>query len=92
MQFCTNCIEPGLLLRNLKLKLLENGNPVTNYIPIRVFVKIMAPLFGYPKYEVPYYTRDPKRDHHFDNHQYTHNMVTEFKCLNSNPVAAEGNP
>ena len=25
-------------------------------------------LFGYPKYEVPYYNRDPKRDHNFDNH------------------------
>ena len=25
------------------------------------------PFFGYPKYEVPYYNRDPKRDHNFDN-------------------------
>ena len=25
-------------------------------------------LFGYPKYEVPYYNRDPKRDDNFDNH------------------------
>ena len=25
-------------------------------------------LFGYPKYWVPYYHRDPKRDHSFDNH------------------------
>ena len=25
-------------------------------------------LFGYPKYKVPYYDRDPKRDHKFDNH------------------------
>ena len=23
--------------------------------------------FGYPKYYVPYYTWDPKQDHHFDN-------------------------
>ena len=27
-------------------------------------------LFGYPKYQVPYYNRDPKRDHNFDNHPY----------------------
>ena len=25
-------------------------------------------LFGYPKYWVPYYNKDPKRDHNFDNH------------------------
>ena len=25
-------------------------------------------FFGCPKYEVPYYSRDPKRDHDFDNH------------------------
>ena len=25
------------------------------------------PLFGYPKYEVPYYSKDPKREHTFDN-------------------------
>ena len=29
-----------------------------------------GPFFGYPKYLVPYYNRDPKRDHHFDNHPY----------------------
>ena len=28
------------------------------------------PLFGYPKYQVPYYNRDLKRDHNFDNHPY----------------------
>ena len=27
-----------------------------------------GPFFGYPKYEVPYYIRDPNRDHNFDNH------------------------
>ena len=27
-------------------------------------------LFGYPKYSGPYYSRDPKRDHNFDNHPY----------------------
>ena len=27
-----------------------------------------GPFFGYPKYEVPYSSRDPKRDHDFDNH------------------------
>ena len=44
------------------------------------------PLFGYPKYLVPYYNRDPKRDHNFDNHPfvyvdvyiyiYTHSPIT----------------
>ena len=28
------------------------------------------PPFGSPKYEVPYYTKDTKRDHNFDNHPY----------------------
>ena len=27
-----------------------------------------APFFGYPKYYVPYYNKEPKRDHNFDNH------------------------
>ena len=27
-------------------------------------------LFGYPKYKVPYYNKDPKRDHNFDNQPY----------------------
>ena len=27
-----------------------------------------GPFLGYPKYEVPYYNGDPKRDHNFDNH------------------------
>ena len=31
-----------------------------------VVVQIRS-LFGYPKYLVPYYNRDPKRDHNFDN-------------------------
>ena len=30
-----------------------------------------GPFLGYPKYEVPYYNKDPKRDHNFDNHPYT---------------------
>ena len=25
-------------------------------------------LFGYPKYSVPYYKKDPKRDPNIDNH------------------------
>ena len=25
-------------------------------------------LFGYPKYKVPYYNKDPKRDPNIDNH------------------------
>ena len=29
-----------------------------------------GPFFGYPKYWVPYYNKDPKRDHIFDNHPY----------------------
>ena len=27
-----------------------------------------GPFLGTLKYEVPYYNRDPKRDHNFDNH------------------------
>ena len=44
-------------------------------IPLQLFrllwvvVKIMISL-GYPKCEVPYYIRDPKRDYNFDNHPY----------------------
>ena len=32
--------------------------------------KLWSP-FGSPKYSVPYYAKDPKRDHSFDNHPYT---------------------
>ena len=28
------------------------------------------PLLGSPKYWVPYYTKDPKREHIFDNHMH----------------------
>ena len=30
-------------------------------------------FLGYPKYQVPYDNRDPKRDHEFDNHPYRDN-------------------
>ena len=33
-------------------------------------VKNNGSFFGYPKYEVPYYDRDPKRDHNFENHPH----------------------
>ena len=36
-------------------------------------------IFGCPKYEVPYYNRDPKRDHNFDNHP--HASASECKFL-----------
>ena len=36
---------------------------------IWVVFKIMAP-FGYPKYKVPYYNKDPKRGPNIDNHPY----------------------
>ena len=29
-----------------------------------------GPFFGYPKYKVPCYNGDPKRDHNFDNHPH----------------------
>ena len=32
-------------------------------------------LFWYPKYWVPHYNRDPKRDHYFDNHPYISRQV-----------------
>ena len=28
----------------------------------------LGSLFGYPKCQVPYYNKDPKRGHNFDNH------------------------
>ena len=31
-------------------------------------------FFGYPKYYVPHYTRDPKRDHNFDTNPYEARM------------------
>ena len=47
---------------------------IYNYIYIYKYIfgwlsKLWS-LFGYPKYEVPYYNRDPKRDQNFDNHPY----------------------
>ena len=29
-----------------------------------------GPPIGSPKYWVPYYAKDPKKDHNFDNHPY----------------------
>ena len=43
----------------------ENGN---YYIGLYGWLSKLWSLFGYPKYEVPYYNRDPKRDHNCDNH------------------------
>ena len=37
--------------------------------------------FLYPKDYVPYYNRDPKRDHHFDNHPYVSMCVCVCACL-----------
>ena len=34
-----------------------------------------GPFLGYPKYEVPYYNKDPKRDHDFDNPPYYKTLV-----------------
>ena len=36
-------------------------------------------LFGYPENYVPYYNRDPKRDHNFDNHPCGLNDIG-FNC------------
>ena len=39
-----------------------------------------GPFSGYPTYSVPYYTRDPKRDHNFDSHpsnEDEHKSITE---------------
>ena len=36
----------------------------------------MVPFYGYPKYEVPYYNRDPIRGHKFDNHHGEESEVT----------------
>ena len=32
--------------------------------------KLWSPS-GFPKYQVPHYTKDPRRDHDFDNHPHT---------------------
>ena len=29
-----------------------------------------GPFLGYPNDQSPYYNRDPKRDHNFDNHPH----------------------
>ena len=51
------------------------------HLPLRVQVpnnhkggcQNYGPFLEYPKYWVPYYNRDPKRDHNFDNHHpYTY--------------------
>ena len=34
-----------------------------------------GPPFGSPKYWVPYHTKDPNKDHDFDNHPYTNQMT-----------------
>ena len=47
---------------------------------LQTVVKIMVP-FGYPTYVVPYYNRDPKMDHNFDNHPISNlqGSIQEFQ-------------
>ena len=45
------------------------------YIYIYGWLSKLWALFGYPKYKVPFYNRDPKRAHNFDNHLYIHTCV-----------------
>ena len=51
------------------------GNPEPSCNPYIWVVAKMMVFFGYPQYEVPYYNRDPERDHNFGNHPYA------FTCL-----------
>ena len=44
--------------------------------------------FGYPKYSVPYFTRDPQRDHNLDNHPYGMHFKSSELCSGS-PVSTE---
>ena len=37
---------------------------------IWVVVKLMVPFFGTLNLRLPYYNKDPKKDHHFDNNSY----------------------
>ena len=45
-------------------------------------------LFGYPKYWVPYYIRDPKRDHNFDNGPNIRHSVTKSRIGHSHVCAS----
>ena len=38
-----------------------------------------GPFLGYPKYWVPYYTKEPKRDHNFDNNLDARRYVGAMK-------------
>ena len=56
-------------------------------------VKTMVPFFGSPTYYVPYYSKDPKRDHNFDNHpcKQTSYSDTVTRALTSD-LSKEANP
>ena len=46
-----------------------------NCFPLSLYINMRGcqnygSLFGYPKYEVPYYNRDPKKGHNLDKHPY----------------------
>ena len=56
------------------------GPKKPNTVYIRVVIKIITP-FGSPKFWVPYYVKDLRRDPNFDNHTYgfyTRNRSTGF--------------
>ena len=42
--------------------------------------KLWSP-FGSPKYWVPYYFKEPKRDHSFDNHPMSNDHLCLWLCL-----------
>ena len=60
----------GVPCLGFPLQSLENLEAV--YVYIYGGLSKLWCLFGYPKYWVPYYNRDPKRDHNFDNHPYVY--------------------
>ena len=49
-----------------------------------VVVKIMFFFFGYPKYPVPYYNRDAKKKHNFENHSCDLGILPRWQLVGQN--------
>ena len=86
----------GCSCRKIRIKYEENRFDLISLQPsytwfLYGWLSKLWSLFGYPKYQVPYYNRDPKRDHNFDNHPNIHTPLSlQRRHAQDLPLKAKG--
>ena len=71
---------------------LGRNYPYEDYFKASVYgwLSKLGSLFGYPKYEVPYYSTDQKRDPNFDNYPYAFGAVLLLTPTKFSSSTSEG--